>query len=260
VGLKEGKNTIAVTCIGSDAVTALINSIELVLNSETLEINEVLADGVNLFEKDAPVSTDVIKVKFNADIDLSAISNENVKLYMGENEAPVQITAEGNVITVALKQSLKSGESCRLLLNGVGDSEGIVDGKAFELEFDVDNSFSANAVLVLDNSEMKNENLTVSGSVKSSQNIGISGRRVMLFKAENLNDCIAETVSGENGVYLIKYTMPQGSEAGLHNFVIKTEYAENEISFSNIYVTAEQEDAFLNALKATESADDVKTL
>lgn len=260
VCLADGKQTVSVTCVGSDSDVVIINSIDLILKSRTLNVESLFADTKNLMSEDADASTDVITISFNADIKTDDLTEDNVKLYTDNKEIPFEMTAKGKEIVISLKKSLKTSMNVKLSVSGIKDESGNITVDAFEKIFSVGSTFTNNASVIVTESQMQNEKLTVKGIVKSKAGVGISDRKVFLYKDSLSGELLKEGTSGENGMFTFDYTMPENSISGMHKFVIKTEYAENTADFSEIYVTKEEENTFLNNLSQTLDAEDVKTL
>lgn len=257
IALNKGKSTVKVTCLGADSNVILINSAKLSLAGTNLTVDEIDAGGADLTGGDkAAVSTDVIKIKLSADIDTENIVN-TVTLENNGIQLPVVLSAEGNIIEVALAKTLAENSSYIIKISGAKDSDGIFTVTPLQITFETDDSYVNNASINISENDITYGNVTVKGTVLSSKGIGISGRKVMLYTAEDTNTVIAEGISENNGEYTINYTMSSDSESGLHSFVVKTEFSLAQCSFDGVFVTESEENSFFDVLATKQTADEV---
>lgn len=234
-----------------------LNSVELVLESSGFAAEKITAEGADLLAgENALASTDVIKVKFESK--LKTVTEENVTLTENGTKIPAAVAVDEDTVLINLKQSLTAGGECNLKLENIYDSLGVLTCTPVDLTFNVGSTYSENAKITLTEDELTNGVVTAKGNVLSSADIGIGGRSVKLFKAENTNDAIAETISGDEGAYVLSYEIPAKTATGMQNFVVKTVYSSESIEFSKLYVDDDFEETFLNTLYEKTSATGVK--
>lgn len=201
--------------------------------------------------------TDNISLSFTDDMSIEELGD----IILTDNEGKEiglevsRDSTDSKKLVIGLKDSLDYAESYTLTASGIKDScgytmEDVVLSFATSGENDEDNGSDT---AVIDSFEIKEGVATVKGSVMGSTGVGISGRKVNLYLTlpEYSEILAASTVTGEDGLYSLTYSLANDDAAGDCIAGIKAEYADDKVTDTYYYVSANRLIPILNALSNT---------
>lgn len=233
---------------------------------------EILSYTTNAGENSGivPYGADVFTLTMGAQLDTTSVSQKTVMI-KDENGSVLStdILAEGNTITLKLNEALKPDTTYTIYAENLKGSEGQVltvpSEKVFKTSESTDKSGRAYCEV---SSYEKNGNvITAEGIVKSSFQEGINGRNVYLsLKTPESEEfftalsVLTETVDGENGRFVVSFTIPQSYEAGKYLLEISTDFSEDYFSESFMYFTEAIEKEITEAFTGIETKEDANNV
>lgn len=228
-----------------------------------IEITKISALGeYDISTGEIPRETDFFEIEFSKEVLNDSVNETSVKLLKGNVPIKTEINAEGNVITVCLKETLDYGETYSLVLDGVFDTEEFSSVKNEINEFAVKDASAMikNASVSINEADMVYEKATISGTVYSSKNVPLSGRKLSLEilspKLEKIDIEEIEIVSDENGSFYMESEIPKGSAYGVYTFNISCEHGKDSAQVQLFYVSETLEGDILSEFNnVTDSAE-----
>lgn len=251
--LSSGSHTIRVTK-GGGGCTA--DYMELRKIKRDIAVTGVHRRGGEINDGDIiPRGTDYIAVYFNNYIDESKLSSAKISLDGNGGSVPLDIEVNGKVLNIYLLRQIDYDSEYTLTVDGV-ESRFLPMPEPYSVTFtasDANGDSGASSVSITE-AKMNYENAVFRGYVLSAEKKKIGGR-----KAELIFDgkAAASTVSGENGEFELKLTMPDGAAPGVYDFYINAEYASKAEPIALSYISKEYESEMLLALKNTKTAAEV---
>lgn len=249
VYLNEGINTLKFTMVSRE-----MNVDYFILNpmEDTPLIETVTMNGEEISEtKIAQSGADVIILTFTEDI---ALDENSAELYKGNTLISSECTQEGNVVTIALLESLEPSALYELRLNDITSA---VDGTqmentVFEFETNTDNTHSGSIADL--KAEITDGSIKVTGTAKSSAEKGIKGRALSFcLNSEKIKD----GVSGENGAFEFVYEIPSDVSTKQYEIEISTGYTKGNASI--LYVSDSMKAEIAGFFTETATKEDVKS-
>lgn len=262
--LEEGSYKIRVNSTYADSYFAGLK----LVSDVALGICDINVGETSLLMADkAKRGSDVINIKFNEKVTADTATNTTVKVLDGTQELNCSISAQDDVITVVLKESLQYDKDYQISVNGVKNIYGVssVENKNFTFTTLKNTDDEGKASISSLNGKMVYETATLNGTVTGSVGQPVAKRDVYLYVKDTqgaLSDIVANAVTDENGAFEIVYSIDENSPAGVYTFVIASDYVsvDDRAECALTYITRAQGKDILNELAKTEDADDVKTL
>lgn len=219
--------------------------------------NGPLADGGYI-----RTNIDVINIEFTADLSENNVLEDCFVLSGKNGNIPLEITADGNKVQLALKKTFEDNASYKLDIINLED-EAEISSISKTYNFSTFSYGAENNADIADfTGEFKNNKFIASGRVVSSVNVGIAGRKVTATisypssEVKTLTEC--NTLSGEDGVFNITYELPSDTdENGKFILMIGTEYSSVRKNVEGMYFTEEGKKLLEETLKGTKTAEDV---
>lgn len=213
----------------------------------------VMMGNTNILEAETvPCGADSIVITFTEEVNLE---ENSVELYEGNTLIPAEITAEGNVVTVALKQCLLPSETYEFHLCNITSA---LDGTAMEdavLEFITGTDTAHSGSIKEAKAIIENGNtIKITGIAKSSLDLGIKGRELTLYLD---SEKVAETVSADNGVFSFVYAIPPEVSTKQYEFRISS--GNTESAASVLYVSDALMKEIAKIFTDAETKEDIKT-
>jgi len=249
VNLSEGINTLKFSMVSRE-----MNVDYFILNplEDTPLLKEMTMNETNVTESGiAPYGADAIVLTFTEAVE---VSDDSITLYQGSDLIPISFEADGNVVTVALKQCLEPSESYELNLSNIKSSS---DGTFMEdvaVEFETNTDGTHDGSIEDASAEViEGRKIKITGIAKSSQGVGIKGRELSLYLDSQK---VAEITSGEDGVFTFIYEIPSDVLAKLHNFKISS--GNTETNVSALYVSDARKQEITEIFSEADDKEDIK--
>ena len=199
--------------------------------------------------------TDAIDVYFDNDISTSSVT---LKEKVAQNSIPCDVSVTGNKLVVKLKETLDYSTEYVLSIGNLKSIYG-TDGDADRIiEFTTGDSTGDSGVgtVSVTSNERTGTIATISGVVKSGAGIPVSGRKVTLYNSSDVP--VANTISGENGVYTIIYDMSALS-MNKYTFTVGDEYTQTLVPVEITYYTDTDKQNLCTAFQTLTTASEIKT-
>ena len=213
--LTAGAHNITVT--GLENYNLAWVCVKYVAPYQTIVVSESISNGATVTR-----GTDSMVIEFNDTME--DVSEGQVTLEDATGEMATVTEADGEKIIVSFLETLDYDSTYTLTLTGiksVNDLEPLADMTYTFFTYDTDYDNGEASVANIDVTT-EYEAITVTGNVFGSTDKGIKGRNVSI--ADPDGNEVATTVSGDNGLFTLEFTIPAGTNAGNYTYAITTEY------------------------------------
>ena len=207
---------------------------------QTITFTKIAPPSVSSWSSNADVSdgvvargADLFTITMSEAVKPETVTADTVKILAGVEALSADVSAEGETITLKLKESLEFGADYTLFVDKSVASE----ATNIAMDDDYEDAFSAaddsnqagSATIEVLSYEAGNGTITASGYVKSSAGLGIKGREVRIFGQNKENsDATFETsvLSETDGAFEILYSIDENAKAGDYDVEITSDYVE----------------------------------
>ena len=238
----------------------------------TITFTKIAPPSVSSWSSNADVSdgvvargADLFTITMSEAVKPANVTADTVKILKDGVALSADVSLDGAVITIDLKESLEFGADYTLFVDDSVTSvaNNIAMDADFEDEFSVDGSdMTGEATITVSSYESGNGTITASGQVKSSQGLGIKGRDVYLYiKHQYATEAtLVETVTtGENGAFeFILYEIDANANGGKYFVEISSDYVSVIYENSMLFFNEGLEEDIKNDFSSAETPGDVK--
>ncbi len=211
---------------------------------------------------DVKRGADSFEIDVNIDLETSTVTDSTVSIKNGDVTVAAEVSATGDKIKIALKETLEFGTTYTLNISGVKDvlNRDLTQSISFTTVADSGTDAGAGTVTVASETLVGNT-VTVSGTVKSSADKLIKGRTVKVTVTPpivaNAYETTETDVTDENGAFELSFSLSTEGESGNFTFTVHDEYA-SATPFEHIFVTDTTKLAIINGLKESTDASAVE--
>jgi len=248
--LEEGNHTITVKAVKA---SVHFSGIKLNFLAGEMELDDVKLNGISVSETSSfSTGTDSIRFYFTEELDEKSVSADTVSLTYekdgSKQSVDAEIKADGKILIIAIKETLKESVSYTINLNNVKDKYGLTVIEDMNTVFVAESKDISNATVTFD-AEIKYGDITINGKYISSEGVGVSGRNVELYINEIGEIPLATAMTGQDGAFTIECSFPENKQSGVYTLILDGDYVITPVKSEVMYITKEKEKELLDSIK-----------
>lgn len=252
--------------IHNEGTTHYISSLTF-LKQPSAEIDSVRIGGNAYRENDTySRGTDVISVLYTNDIADNSFDGITLTEQGGQTSVPVSVSlnpSNAKEIRIALRETPDYNKSYTLSLAKVKDACGYtLQTKTFDFATkSMDDENPGSGSTVINSFSITDGIAAIQGVVNSSQGVGIKGRKVdwYLTLPNETKTLVESAVSGTDGIFDIRYTLPADDVKGNVRSTVCAEYADEAVK-DYYYISGQYILPILKSLESTQTWEEAKEI